>query len=113
MQTELSLVTKRNKPDWLDQIMANRPEVLLILHALVIAGIHGETITSENAHCIPVSHPNCRGAAMKLLRNVGFAKVGFSYGTTDISHAHVLGQWRMIDQHKANVFLNRIKAGAV
>lgn len=95
--------------DWLERIMSNRPEVLLLVHALVLAGIEGKPITSEVAHNIPVSHPNCRGAAMKILRNVGFAKTGFDYGTTPDSHAHTIGVWKLIDQYRANRFLQRIR----
>jgi len=70
-------------PSWLSGIVSKRPETVLLLHALVLTGIRKGEVTAEDAHHIPVSHPNCRGAAMKLLANCGFSRGTPRKGTTD------------------------------
>ena len=59
---------------WLKGIIKKRPETVLVLHALVLAGLNAGRCTAEDAHHISVGHPNCRGAAMKLLGSMGFVK---------------------------------------
>lgn len=87
-----------NRPPWLVRITMKRPEVLLILHALLIQLRQRGECTAEDAHNIPVTHPNTRGAAMKYLGNFGCKKNPIPIqGTTKQSHGHWLHKWIVYD----------------
>ncbi len=95
-------------PDWLCGIIRKRPETVLLLHAIVLAGLRNGRVTAEDAHHISVSHPNCRGAAMKLLGKFGFVKTEPIRGTTDVSHGHWLMVWELRDRSKAEALVRHL-----
>ena len=98
--------------DWLDGIIRKRPETVLLLHALVLIGLRKGCVTAEDGHHIPVSHPNCRGAAMKLLAKSGFVKEFPTRGSTEQSHGHWLFRWRLEDVQQARQVVNRLNHAA-
>lgn len=98
-----------NRPDWLTGIVKKRPETILLLHALVLAGINKGRVTAEDAHHIEVSHPNVRGACMKLIGQFGFVKTDAPIrGTTPQSHGHWLRVWELQDRAKAQALIRHL-----
>jgi hypothetical protein len=98
---------------WLTGIIAKRPETVLLLHAMIIAGLRKGRVSAEDAHNIPVTHPNTRGAAMKLLGKCGFKKDYPFQGTTAASHGHWMFMWTLYDAQKAKAILGRLRGTAV
>ena len=95
--------------DWLQGIVQKRgAEVGLILQQLLIMGRAKGKVTAEDAHNIKVSHPNVRGAAMKLLYKCGFVKDTPIQGTTKASHGHWLWVWKLQDDMQAQSVCNDI-----
>lgn len=92
-------------PSWLAGILAKRPETGLLIHAMLIAGLQRGHVTAEDVHHIPVSHPNCRGAAMKMLRHAGFTKGAEITGATAASKGHYLHKWVLTDRLLAQSIL--------
>ena len=86
--------------DWLTAIVNKRPETALVMHQLLLAAREKGCCTAEDAHNINVSHPNVRGAAMKLLGKCGMVKVKPVRGSTKQSHGHWLWQWGISDYNK-------------
>jgi len=97
------------QPDWLDKITRKRPEVILLLHAMVLHGRKHGHVTAEDVHHIPVSHPNCRGAAMKYLGKMGFVKDQVIRGSTEQSHGHWLMRWKLDDLECGMKFLAELQ----
>ena len=109
----MSLKCKKKDPQaWLTGIIKKRRETILVLHALVLAGLKKGRVSAEDAHHIPVSHPNCRGAAMKVLHHAGFEKSYPFQGKTPASHGHWMFMWTLYDVGRAQAVLNRLE-GAV
>ena len=98
---------------WLTGIIAKRPETVLLLHAMLISGLRKGRVSAEDAHHIPVTSPNCRGAAMKLLGKCGFKKDYPIKGSTRPSHGHWLWQWVLYDAPRATAILGRLRGTAV
>lgn len=94
--------------DWLDRISNHRPETFLLLHTMLLhLVVKGGSVTAEDFHSVPVSHPNVRGAAMKYLRRCGCRPVGITYGKTKESHAHLLQTWALVDARIAHRVLRQ------
>lgn len=95
---------------WLAPMVEKRPEVALVLHALLLHLQSHGSCTAEDAHHIPVSHPNVRGATMKLLAKCGAVKGDVvERGTTKDSHQHWLFRWRIADIRQVWSVLNSMK----
>jgi len=103
-------MTTKETPGWLTGITRKRPGVALVLHALLVAANKRGEVTAEDAHCVPVSHPNVRGPAMKALGGCGLRKSHPSTGTTQKSHGHTLWVWTVYDQSKVDAVLRRLSA---
>ena len=98
--------------DWLSAITIKRPEVALILHALLIhARAHGE-VDASAAHNIPVTHHNVRGAAMKYLGKCGIKKSEPIQATAKQSHGRWMWRWIVHDNAALERALDRL-SGAV
>ena len=94
---------------WLEAMVKKRPETLLVLHALVLSGIRTGHVSAEDAHHIPVSHPNCRGAAMKYIHRFGFVKDCLMKGTTKQSKGHYLWRWVLQDRRQAERLMIHVR----
>lgn len=80
---------------------------VLCMEALRV-GLNKGELTAEDLHHIPVVNPNVRGAVMKALRRGGlFEKGGFTYGTTEQSHGHVMCRWILSDRIAAITILRK------
>lgn len=98
-------------PSWLRGITAKRPDVALLVHALIVAGLRQGYVTAEDGHNIPVSHANVRGAAMKYLRHAGFAMDPTPLrATTRQSHAHWIFKWVLRDTTQARAVLQALSS---
>lgn len=95
-------------PSWVEGVARKRPETAIVLQTLIMAGIRRGHVTAEDAHHIPVSHPNVRGVAMKLLAKCGFAKEYPTRGTTENSHGHWMFVWKLSNHSAARSVLDRI-----
>jgi len=104
------IATQQNTlPAWLAGITEKRGgEIAEVLFHLINHGIMHGKVTAEDAHCIPVSHPNVRGAAMKFLRTAGFEKVSLTVGSTDQSHAHWMFVWELKNYPLAKGIVNEM-----
>ena len=99
--------------EWLQGMIKKRPETLLVLQALVLTGMSRGKVTAEDAHHIPVSHPNCRGAAMKYLARFGFVKDRPIKGTTKASKGHWLWEWRLDNRARAQSLINHVQRAVI
>lgn len=97
----------------IDAMIRKRPESGLVLQALILAGFRNGHCTAEDAHHIPVTHPNVRGSVAKKLGKFGFQKGEVVRGTTEASHGHWLCKWELVEPVKARAFLNEITARMV
>jgi len=89
-------MNEKSDEGWLEGITRKRPETALVLHQLLITVRRKGSCTAEDAHNIPVTHPNVRGAAMKLLGKCGCCKRDVPIrGTTKESHGHWLHVWEV------------------
>ena len=109
MSSTLPVTENTALPAWCRGVIIKRPEVVPLLDILVRKGMARGCVTAEDGHVFPVSHPNVRGCAMKLLRNCGFERAQIAYGTTRKSHGHVLFQWVLTDSRLAQEFLNSVR----
>jgi hypothetical protein len=83
---------------------------VLFFEALRI-GLRKGQITAEDLHHIPVENPSVRGCAMRGLRRSGmFSKAGYTCGTTEQSHGHVMCEWRLDRHATARLLLQKFAA---
>jgi len=89
-------------------------ELAEVVVQLARAALERGQVTAEDAHCIPVTNPSIRGAAMRRLRAAGILeKQDVAYGSTDRSHGHVMFKWTLADAIAAQSMLRRFSAAVL
>lgn len=85
----------------------------LVLHLVRVAREKG-CVTAEDCHCIPVTNPNIRGAAIRRLKGFGIIrKESVVFGSTDQSHGHTMFKWVLADPAQARSMCESIQRAAL
>jgi len=93
-------------PSWATHMLRKRPEVALLVFAMISHGIRNGKVTAEDAHHIPVTHPNARGVSVKYLARCGFEKGQIITGSTKQSKGHYLCEWILSDYRLAKSIID-------